>query len=563
MDAPPPRLAPRGPTLLTDLPEEVLAYILSLIPGLRDRFGRPPQACRALAAAARPPLEAWAAVEVPVGFLPTSADLGEWGDHPRRALVRAVRAAAPSVRALAVHVRWRARLHWWRPPTVSFVDAAVVAELTEPAAPHLHSLDLVTRPPLAESGRAFFTRPVDLASAGVSEDNAAPFSVAWLEPTLARAARLAHLCVGDLTVEAPPPAISAARAAIIAAANRPPGARAGGVKRSVAEALELHRGLAAGLDRAGTTAGLAGPTTIALTGLAPLRLGVGDRLAAAQFAAEAGAHLTRLGLVVDARPNDLPSDQDLEAVTDALISLVSHAPRLRALGIDSTCPQIDLMRVASPPTGLTSLVVGTPRRHVVGTGAPVLLQPAIQAGLECLAVPASYPEPGGFAHLPACLRGAGSAFARLTRLVYSLAWIDPVKVNYGTTNLGPWGRPEFALPTLVTLEVRGSFFTLDAPAVRGDWARTVATATLPRLRRLVLWAPCGGISPFRSCPGMTYIAVERTIVRQLPARAAEAGRRLVVRIAREVEGEACVDGLGWDGLFEPCTPLEMVFEAVG
>jgi hypothetical protein len=110
MEGPPTARAPLGrPTLLTDLPGDVLAYILSFIPFEEWDLNRAPvrlvasrfvaaAACTELAAAARPPSAAWTDVDVPKRFFFARHASTAAGNALRDAMAR----AAPSVRRLSV-----------------------------------------------------------------------------------------------------------------------------------------------------------------------------------------------------------------------------------------------------------------------------------------------------------------------------------------------------------------------------------------------------------------------------------------------------------------------------
>jgi hypothetical protein len=134
---PPPSQAPRGrPTVLTDLPGDVLAHILSFIPFeewhdddqlVASRFVAA-AACTALAAAARPPSAAWTDVDLPKRFFETRPAPVAAQHALRDAMAR----AAPSVRRLSID----------KPKHEDFVQHKAV-DVIAPVAPFLEEFTVL------------------------------------------------------------------------------------------------------------------------------------------------------------------------------------------------------------------------------------------------------------------------------------------------------------------------------------------------------------------------------------------------------------------------------------
>jgi hypothetical protein len=208
---------------------------------------------------------------------------------------------------------------------------------------------------------------------------------------------------------------------------------------------------------------------------------------------------------------------------------------------------LDLAGVRAPPPGLTFLSVW------VGAGADVLLSPAIRAGLASLAVQALADS----SDPPRCLRGAGGSFGRLTRLVYG--W--PTTTVSAIINLGPWGRPEFSVPTLIEMEAIVYAFTLEGWD-RGSWCEGFLAA-LPRLARLVLQSD-PRLCPFQaSADGSTdAAAVQNMITARLPQAARESGRRLDVAVHQAVGTYAAhMARFGWRILSSMTNDFDLALEA--
>jgi hypothetical protein len=527
MEGPPPARAPLGrPTVLTDLPGDVLAYILSFIPFeewsptgdrvVASRFVAT-AACTALAAAARPPSGAWTDLVIPGRFFVESEHLSAKYWHAsvvaQNALRDAMARAAPSVRRLS---------------TRTFSDLtspALMVPMVTPAAPFLEELKLDTG-----NDRIF----------------------SWVDPILAAATRLTRLDINKWRLEGPPPMIAAGRAAILA------------FRRDVAlhqhgPSANFFDGLLALLRSLSATAipgvGMEPPVLVRLE---PLCFTLQLRREQAAFVRELtsvfGRHLTRLTVRTrrrEDRDERLQPETPAEARTAVAPLLENRAlPALRELVIDwewSSVP-LDLAAVRAPPTGLTFLSVYT------GVVADVLLSPAIRAGLASLAVQCwtDSMDP------PLCLRGAGGSFGRLTRLVYG-SRIS----GFGVINLAPWGMSEFSLPTLVEMEAIGHGFTLNELSRwdRGSWCEGFLAA-LPRLARLVLRADAHP-RPFRaSADRLTKAAAVRNMITaRLPQAAREAGCRLDVAVHRGSSSFARVARFGWSNLMIFFNIFELALQA--
>jgi hypothetical protein len=500
MDGPPPARAPLGrPTLLTDLPGDVLAYILSFIP-FEEEEGRigdrvvlgsrfvAAAACTALAAAARPPSAAWTGVAIPPRFFAGSErspmNLSGSSAAERNALRDAMARAAPSVRRLGLGDIYSR--------TYDCVPA-LMAAMAAPAAPFLEELEL-----------------------GVGDSSL----VSTFEPTIAAATRLTRLQINKFRFEGPPPMISASRAAILAFRKDVRFAVYGPSANYFDALLALLRSLTAA---AIPGVGVEPPVVVRLE---PLVLGLRREQAAfvLELTSVFGRHLTRL----DVRCGTFLARQDRRDPQTAVALLLENRalPALRELVIDWRWSYdgvpLDLAGVHAPPPGLTFLSVR------VGASTDVLLSPAIRAGLASLAVAG---ETYRVVDPPQCLRGAGGSFGRLTRLVYG--W----PVSDCAINLAPWGSPEFSVPTLVEMEAIGDGFMLNAldRRDRRSWCEGFLAA-LPRLARLVLRADAR-TGPFRAATDgpMDAAAVQNMITARLPRVARESGRRLDVAVHRAVQ----------------------------
>jgi hypothetical protein len=509
MERPPPARAPLGrPTVLTDLPGDVLAYILSFIP-FEERGGRglskrvvvsrfaAAAACTALAAAARPPSAAWTDVDIPQGFF---FDIKYVESRIRctpvaaqHALRDALARAAPSVRRLALG----------RGVFSHFTNAnvpALMVAMAAPAAPFLEELALRVE------------HPSDLS---------------MFELTLAAATRLTRLDLNHVNVEGPPPMISAERAAIIAFRRD--------VDVSWDDASANYFDALLALLRSLSATAIPGMVVEppVLVRLDPLCLTPRMHLEQAGFVLELtsvfGRHLTRLAVRCrTAEDDDELRDPATHAETRTAVArlLENRAlPALRELVIDWKWSlygvPLDLAAVHAPPPGLTFLSV---RNAFFHRKLDVLLSPAIRADLASLAVQC----PGHSTDPPRCLRGAGGSFGRLTRLVYGM-----LNTGNESVNLASLGRPEFSVPTLVEMEVSGRCFTLNELGRwdRGSWCEGFLAA-LPRLARLVLRSDAYTGGSFRaSTDGSTdAAAVQNMITARLPQAARDSGRRLDVAV---------------------------------
>jgi hypothetical protein len=530
MEGPPPARAPLGrPTLLTDLPGDVLAYILSFIPFeergytggggygiVASRFVAA-AACTALAAAARPPSAAWTDVAIPGRLTADSSSLQAASVAAQNALRDAMARAAPSVRHLSI-----------RCPNLP-VSQAIIVAMAAPAAPFLEELKLDIR-------------------------NEHIFSL--VDPILAAATRLTRLEIKKFCFEGPPPMITAGRAAIRAFRNDVRIDANGPSANYFDSLLALLRSLSA------TVAPGVGVEPLVLMRLDGLWSIPWLRREQAGFVRELtsvfGRHLTRLAVWGGMKAEDRGQLRDPEtpaeagtAVARLLENRALHA--LRELVIHWLWffdPRLDLAAVHAPPPGLTFLPMN------VRDAADVLLSPAIRAGLASLAIPCL----ANFIGPLLCLRGAGGSFGRLTRLVYGTSVVlgleDGININ-----LAPWGRPEFSDPTLVEMEAIGGRVTLNELGWRdrGSWCEGFL-ASLPRLARLVLRAYAYD-GPFRDSENglMKAAAVEDVVTTRLPRAARESGRRLDVAVHQAVgDLEAryglCVVSHRWNG-------LDLAFEA--
>jgi hypothetical protein len=157
IDSPPRAQArPGEPTLLTDLPIDVLSHILSFIP-CEDTFvydgesyggagGRhpffalapfiPALASRALAQAVRPPCAVWTDLDLPLRLT-----IGETAAARQAMVVEALARAAPSVRRLRVTAAGA-----WAGPEAAVATVEVTTALTAPLMPFLHELDVRVAP---------------------------------------------------------------------------------------------------------------------------------------------------------------------------------------------------------------------------------------------------------------------------------------------------------------------------------------------------------------------------------------------------------------------------------
>jgi hypothetical protein len=198
---PPPARAPLGrPNVLTDLPGDVLAYILSFIPfeewrytGGHDRIVASrfaaAAACTALAAAARPPSAAWTDVAISSRIFadPEGSPMPLRGSSAaeRNALRDAISRAAPSVRRLGLI---RGDVYFQKS---DWVPALMVA-MAAPAAPFLEELELQVPREVRPS---------------------------TFEPIVAAATRLTRLQINHFCFEGPPLMIAVGGAAILAFRN--------------------------------------------------------------------------------------------------------------------------------------------------------------------------------------------------------------------------------------------------------------------------------------------------------------------------------------------------------
>jgi hypothetical protein len=315
MEGQPPAPAPLDrPTVLTDLPGDVLAHILSFLPfeEWEQTGGRGPDrlvacrfvaaaACTALAAAARPPSTAWTDVAIPGRFFVASEYLPA---HRRRANVAAQNAlreamarAAPSVRRLYVGC------------VNDPASAALMAAMAEPAAPFLQELDLT-----------------------VTYDSLLP----TFEPILAAATRLTRLDINGFCFEGPLPTIPAGREAILAFRN--------GVtieeSRPSANFYDALLALLRSLSATATPGVGAEPPVVVR--LEPLWLKPRMHLDQAGFVRELtsvfGRHLTRLAVRSGTREDDdeLDDPETHAAARTAVARLLENRalPALRELVID-------------------------------------------------------------------------------------------------------------------------------------------------------------------------------------------------------------------------------------
>jgi hypothetical protein len=506
---PPPARAPLGrPTVLTDLPGDVLAYILSFIPfeewrytGGHDRIVASrfaaAAACTALAAAARPPSAAWTDVAIPSRFFadPARSPMPLRGSSAaeRNALRDAMSRAAPSVRRLGL-IRgdvYFQKLSDWVP--------ALMVAMAAPAAPFLEELKLQVPREVRPS---------------------------TFEPIVAAATRLTRLQINHFCFEGPPLMISAGCAAILAFRRAVDLDRHGPSPNFFDGLLALLRSLSATV-----TPGV-GVEPPVLVRLEPLWLKPRPSLEQAvcvhELTSVFGRHLTRLA-VWGGTPSVYGQRRDPEAHAEAQTAVAPllenrALPALRELFIywkwSFDDVPLDLAAVHAPPPGLTFLFMR------VRAETDVLLSPAVRAGLASLAVAF---DAGRAVDPPVCLRGAGGSFGRLTRLVYG----SPL-IGLATIDLAPWGRPEFSVPTLVEMEAIGCGFTLNelGRRDRGSWCEGFL-ASLPRLARLVLRAGVDSGPFWASADGSTEAAaVEDMVTTRLPRAAREAGRRLDVAMHR-------------------------------
>jgi hypothetical protein len=503
---PPPARAPLGrPTVLTDLPGDVLAHILSFIPfeGLEhtrertrvavSRFAAA-AACTALAAAARPPSAAWTDVAIPERFVADVSGENRMLEAKQNALRDAMARAAPSVRRLGFGDGDYCPLGF---------DPALIIAMAAPAAPFLKELELpITR-------------------------NVFP---SMFEPTIVAATRLTRLKINKFCFEGPRPMIAAGRAAIIAFRNDVRFDQDGPSANYFDALPALLRSLSAAAPPGVET------EPPVLVRLEPLWLTQRVHLEQAAFVSEFtsvfGRHLTRLAVRCGKNENrHVLSDPETHAEARTAVTrlLENRAlPALRELVIDwrqwsGRGVPLDLAGVRAPPPGLTSLSVRAENK------TDVLVSPAIRAGLASLAVEfessgiTAWPE----VDPPQCLRGTGGSFGRLTRLVYGSS--DQLG---RVMNLAPWGRPEFSIPTLVEMEAIGGGVTLSelGRGARRSWCEGFL-ASLPRLARLVLWDVSYGWLFRASATGsMDAAAVEDVVTTRLPQAACESGRRLDVAV---------------------------------
>jgi hypothetical protein len=499
MEGPPPARAPLGrPTVLTDLPADVLPYILSFIPfeEWESWHGRvvvscfaAAAACTALAAEARPPSAAWTDVAIPERFFVNYSYTRRASPAAQHALRDAMARAAPSVRRLSL------ASGDYLPNTNANVPA-LMAAMAAPAAPFLKELDV-----------------------GVRNNT----HLSMFEPILAAATRLTRLKITNYCFVGPPPMIAAGCAAILAFRHNDAFNSIRPLASCFNDALELFRDVSAALP------GVAVEPPVAAR-LEPnwLRsnfdhLGRSRLDALAEFErafTRFGHNLTRL-VIGNWTSLDLNPSIDFRACTDvgtALVGLLHGGalPALCELVIDWECSHfhnpLDLAGVHAPPPGLTFLSVR------VYANAGILLSPAIRAGLASLAVERLL---GDFTP-PQCLRGAGASFGRLTRLVYGT--LGPT-----TVNLACWCWPDFSLPTLVELEAAGANFAVEA------WdRRTFCTSFLAELPSLTLWAAGRdrNLPPFAASihMGKNPAAVRAIVTAGLPRAALDAGRHLAVLV---------------------------------
>jgi hypothetical protein len=506
MDTPPAR-APLGrPTLLTDLPDDLLRHILYLA-GTEDgddtgscpySCGRWAPTCSAFARAMRGPSEIWKVVRAPHGHVLSKRT------SPGKEFISSIESAAKSVKSLTLFENCL--------PSSTEATEEVGAALATTVAPFLEELRLDSS----------YGRP-DPAEDPAEEH----VGIAWLEPVLAAATRLTRIFFGDpkgIFVDGPPGMLSAGRYALIAGEATISSHlfyRVG----SHAALLALYRGL--------TVAAAAGPPgPVVLAELGGLGVGVEDT---GRFALELGAqHLTRLGVWAASS-----AGMGVPGRNASLAALVSGLPALRDLTVafDEDEGPVDLAldwrRETGLPRGLTSLAVG----HRFGRG-DVFLPPEVMGTLKELVLGLVDVEDP-----PSCLRDAGGSFSRLTRLVYGQTpFSDPYDLDIRemfVTDLAPWGTAAFAVPTLVELEVVGQAFTLgdyEGEEWAQEWVQAVATTTLPRLERLLLRLP-----PWNDDELPAFCGPKRrdrefdedelaVVTHRLPAAAAAAGRRLVVSV---------------------------------
>jgi hypothetical protein len=522
MEGPPPALAPLGrPTILTDLPGDVLAYILSFIPfEERERSGGAyyivasrfvaAAACTALAAAARPPSAAWTDVAIPGRYFIDSSYRRCPSVAAQTSLRDALARAAPSVRRLGL-----GRDDPYR-RTQTNVPALMVA-MAAPTAPFLEELKLHIR------------------------DNQVVF---WFEPILAAATRLTRLDINKFRFEGPPPMIAAGRAAILALQNE---VRIDTYSLSATYfdgLLVLLRSLSA---TAAPGVGVEPPVLVRLEGLLLTpRMHLEQAAFVHELTSVFGRHLTRLAVRGGFYGCHNLRDPEIRAEARSAVAVLLEnraLPALRELVIDwewslyDVPLEMDLAGVHAPPPGLTFLSAR------FGDKGEVLLSPAIRAGLASLAVqcPADSIDP------PRCLSGAGGSFGRLTRLVYGSPGSGDAIMN-----LAPWGSPEFSVPTLVEMEAIGGEFTLNELGRwdRGSWCEGFMAA-LPRLARLVLRAQAHTGPFWASTDDLTdATAVQNMVTARLPQAARESGRRLDVAV-HQVVGEhlelCCSHGPLWLG----------------
>jgi len=551
---PPPLEAPPArPTLLTDLPTDVLSLILSRVVEKSEHISdaahyavvRLSIVCKAFADAVRPPSAVWRVMWVNTEVLAKQPSL-------RRALER----AGPSIERLTLDIRKRKRRggrrrggEGGRWPTQSHPLHESSLYVLQTVAPFLRDLRIVI---------------ADWSSDDHSLVERSLQELDWIYLAIWAASRVCRIHICGCEVAGPPHLLArlVARNALVTCVERLADVEwydtyvSPDLDYVCDRVIELHRilsghddGSRQALERQGWvmpgTPGMPDPPwvldlvarrgggtgsveplaePVVLTRVEQLALPF-ERWGGAQLVAALDAQqLTHLSVW----PEPFRTPAGVESAATRLADLVHHLPALNELCVcpgkvdDSDAPAaaLDLRGLDALPHGLTSLTVAD------GSMTDVLLSPALKAGLSRLTVEHAFPS-----HPPRCLHNAGASFSRLIRLAYGV--VDPATAGHQlATNLAAWGHAEFRVPTLVEMELWGKEFKIDGFVGPPDWARAVATETLPRLvlLRLRVLPPNGGTFP--GTAGCQSLIMDR-----LPAAAAAAGRRLVVRIDGDVESQ--------------------------